>query len=158
MQYRKLGVTLAILALYWSVPAASGQDAGLVTKASTFSVEQTIERFEAAVKAKGFVVFTRIDHAAAAQHAGLDMKPRTLIIFGNPKAGTPLMQKSATTGIDLPMKALVWQDDQNKVWLTYNSGEYLTGTVYPRHGLQVPDEARTNTDKLLTEFSDMATK
>ena len=93
-------------------------DSGLVTKPSRYSVPETIERFEAAIKSKaaaGWIIFSRIDHAAAAKDAGLQMRPRTVIVFGNPKAGTPQMTKSATLAIDLPMKALVWQDDQDKV-------------------------------------------
>ena len=118
--------------------AQASADSGLVTKPSKYTVEQTIENFEAAVKAKaagGWVVFSRIDHAAAAKDAGLNMRPRTVIIFGNPKAGTPAMTKSATLAIDLPMKALVWQDDADKVWLTYNASEYSAKEIYPRHGL-----------------------
>ena len=93
-------------------------DSGLVTKPSKYTVQETIDRFEAAIKSKaagGWGIFNRIDHAAAAKSAGLEMRPRTVIIFGNPKAGTPPMTKSATLAIDLPMKALVWQDDQDKV-------------------------------------------
>jgi uncharacterized protein (DUF302 family) len=89
---------------------------GLITKPSQYSVEETIERFEAAVKAQGGVVFTEIDHAAAAAQAGLALRPRTVIVFGNPKTGTPLMQRAPTLAIDVPLKALVWQDDQGKVW------------------------------------------
>lgn len=94
-------------------------DSGLVTKPSKYRVQETIDRFEAVIKsnaAGGWVIFTRIDHAAAAKAARLEMRPRTMIIFGNPKAGTPPMTKSATLAIHLPMKALVWQDDQDKVW------------------------------------------
>src|ERR1700674_1504814 len=113
-------------------------DGGLITKASRYSVQETIDRFEAAIKSKaaaGWVIFSRIDHAAAARDAGLEMRPRTVIVFGNPKAGTPQMTKSATLAIDLPMKALVWQDDQDKVWLTYNSSQYNAKYVFPRHGV-----------------------
>jgi uncharacterized protein (DUF302 family) len=100
----------------------------------------------------------RIDHAAAAKDAGLEMRPRTLIIFRNPKAGTPPMTKSATLAIDLPMKALVWQDDQNKVWLTYNSSEYGARQIYPRNGLTVSDEAAEMLEKFLADVSDQSTQ
>jgi uncharacterized protein (DUF302 family) len=136
-------------------------DGGLVTKPSKYTVQETIERFEAAIKSKapaGWVVFSRIDHAAAAKEAGLEMRPRTVIVFGNPKAGTPPMTKRATLAIDLPMKALVWQDDQNKVWLTYNSSEYGAKQIYPRHGLTVPDEAARALEKFLADASDQSTK
>ena len=136
-------------------------DNGLVTKPSKYSVQETVEKFEAAVKSKaagGWVVFSRIDHAAAAKQAGLEMRPRTVIIFGNPKGGTPPMTKGATLAIDLPMKALVWQDDQDKVWLTYNSSEYGAKQIYPRHGLSVPDEAERMLEKFLADASDQGTQ
>jgi uncharacterized protein (DUF302 family) len=141
--------------------SAGFADNGLVTKPSKYSVQETVEKFEAAVKSKasaGWVIFNRIDHAAAAKDAGLEMRPRTVIIFGNPKAGTPPMTKSATLAIDLPMKALVWQDEQNKVWLTYNSSEYGAKQIYPRHGLTVPDEAAKMLEKFLAEASDQSTQ
>jgi uncharacterized protein (DUF302 family) len=133
----------------------------LVTKPSKYTVQETIDRFEAAIKSKaagGWVIFNRIDHAAAAKSAGLEMRPRTVIIFGNPKAGTPPMTKSATLAIDLPMKALVWQDDQDKVWLTYNSSEYGARQIYPRHGLTVPDDAAKTLEKFLADASDQSTQ
>ncbi|AUD00329.1 hypothetical protein QU42_03265 [Bradyrhizobium sp. UASWS1016] len=136
-------------------------DDGLITKPSKYSVKDTIEKFEAAIKAKaagGWVIFSRIDHAAAAKEAGLEMRPRTVIVFGNPKAGTPPMTKSATLAIDLPMKALVWQDDQDKVWLTYNSSEYGAKVISPRHGLAVPEEAAKRLEKFLAEASDQSTQ
>ncbi len=136
-------------------------DSGLVTKPSKYTVQQTIEKFEAAVKSKaagGWVVFSRIDHAAAARDAGLEMRPRTVIVFGNPKAGTPAMTKSATLAIDLPMKALVWQDDADKVWLTYNASGYSAKEIYPRHGLAVPDEAAQALAKFLADISDQSTQ
>jgi uncharacterized protein (DUF302 family) len=136
-------------------------DGGLVTKPSRYTVQETIEKFETAIKSKasaGWVVFSRIDHAAAAKQAGLEMRPRTVIIFGNPRAGTPPMTKSATLAIDLPMKALVWQDDQDKVWLTFNSSEYGARQIYPRHGLTVPDEAAGMLEKFLAEVSDQSTQ
>jgi len=136
-------------------------ESGLVTRASKYTVQETIDRFEAAIKSKaagGWVIFNRIDHAAAAKGVGLEMRPRTVIIFGNPKAGTPPMTKSATLAIDLPMKALVWQDDHDKVWLTYNSSEYGAKQIYPRHGLTVPDEAAKALEKFLADVSDQSTQ
>jgi uncharacterized protein (DUF302 family) len=136
-------------------------DDGLVTKPSKFTVQETIERFEAAIASKapgGWKVFGRIDHAAAAKDAGLQMRPRTVIIFGNPGNGTPSMSKSPTLAIDLPMKALVWQDDQEKVWLTYNSAEYSANQIFPRHGLAVTGEATAALGKLLADVSDLSTR
>lgn len=150
---------VAVLAMY-SVTASGGDD-GLVTKPSKYSVEQTVDNFEAAINAQaagGWVVFDRIDHAAAAKNAGLDMRPRTVIIFGNPKAGTLPMTKSATLAIDLPMKALVWQDDQGNVWLTYNTSEYNAKYVLPRHGLTAPDDASRALETFLTRVTDLSTQ
>jgi uncharacterized protein (DUF302 family) len=136
-------------------------DNGLISKHSNFTVQETIERFEAAIKSKaagGWIVFSRIDHAAAAKDAGLDMRPRTVIIFGNPKNGTPSMTRTATLAIDLPMRALVWQDDHDQVWLTYNSAEYSAREIYPRHGLTVTGDATATLEKLLAEVSDLSTQ
>jgi uncharacterized protein (DUF302 family) len=135
-------------------------DEGLITKPSQYSVEETISRFKAAVKereAAGFVVFTEIDHAAAGKAAGVEMRPRTVIVFGNPKLGTPVMIKTPRLAIDLPPKALVWEDDQGKVWLSYNSAEYLNGTIYARHGAAAPP-SNSPFAKALEEMTDKATK
>jgi uncharacterized protein (DUF302 family) len=142
-------------------PSQAFADSGLITKPSKYPVQETIERFEAAIKSKaagGWTIFSRIDHAAAAKGAGLEMRARTVIIFGNPRGGTPPMNKSATLAIDLPMKALVWQDDQDRVWLTYNSSEYGAKQIYPRHGLTVPDEAAKMLEKFLVDASDQGTQ
>lgn len=141
--------------------SAALANGGLITKASRYSVQETIERFETGINSKaavGWVIFSRIDHAAAAKDAGLEMRPRTVIVFGNPKAGTPQMTKSATLAIDLPMKALVWQDDQDKVWLTYNSSRYSAAEIYPRHGLAVPDDAVKMLENFLADVSDRSTQ
>jgi uncharacterized protein (DUF302 family) len=154
----RIAATLAIFALATAPEPVGAADAGLITKASNHSVQETTERFESAVKSKGWIIFTQIDHAGAAKQAGLDMKPRTVILFGNPKIGTAPMQKAATLAIDNPPKALVWEDDNGKVWLSYNSGEYLRAQVYPRHGLTMPPEAVRAIEQLLTDVSDQATK
>jgi uncharacterized protein (DUF302 family) len=93
---------------------------GLITKKSSQGPKETMERLEAAVKAKGLTVFSRIDHAAGAAEVGLSLRPTQLLIFGNAKGGTPLMQSDQTVGIDLPLKALVWQDASGDTWLSYN--------------------------------------
>jgi uncharacterized protein (DUF302 family) len=158
MMLRNRVIAGVLLVMSSSQALAGG---GLITKASRYSVQETIERFEAAIKSKaaaGWVIFSRIDHAAAAKDAGLEMRPRTVIVFGNPKAGTPQMAKSATLAIDLPMKALVWQDDQGKVWLSYNSSQYSAAQIYPRHGLAVPDDAAKMLENLLADISDRSTQ
>jgi uncharacterized protein (DUF302 family) len=128
---------------------ASPADSGLITKPSRYSVQETIERFETAVKAKGQTVFGEVDHAAAATKVGLELRPRTVILFGRPQNGTAALRAAPTLAIDAPMKALVWQDNQGKVWLTYNSAEYQGGYIYPRHGLSLSADSRKN----LEEFS-----
>jgi uncharacterized protein (DUF302 family) len=150
-----IAVTLAVMSYPF---AASPADQGLITKRSNYSVQETVERFENAIKTKGFMVFTEVDHAAAATKYGLDLRPRTVIVFGNPKLGTAPMPKFPTLAIDVPPKALVWQDDQGAVWLTYNSAEHLGATIYPRHGLSMPPEARQALEQLLSEVSDQSTK
>ncbi|WP_291863094.1 DUF302 domain-containing protein [Bradyrhizobium sp.] len=147
--------------LFAMTPSQAFADSGLITKPSKYSVLETVEKFESAVKSKGpagWIVFSRIDHAAAAREAGLEMRARTVIVFGNPKGGTPLMAKNATLAIDLPMKALIWQDDQDKVWLTYNSGEYVAKQIYPRHGLAMPDGAANMLETFLADASDRSTQ
>ena len=104
---------------------------GLTTMPSRFGPQDTMNRLEAAVKAKGMTVFARIDHAAGAADAGLSLRPTAVLIFGNAKAGTPLMQSVQTVGIDLPLKALVWQDTSGDTWLSYNDPTWLA----QRHGL-----------------------
>jgi uncharacterized protein (DUF302 family) len=110
---------------------------GLITIKSSFGPEETMKRLEAEVTAKGLTIFAHVDHAAAAAAAGLPLRPTDLIIFGNARGGTPLMQQSQTSGIDLPLKALVWQDEQGATWLSYNDPAYLAG----RHGIGEPAKA-----------------
>ncbi len=106
---------------------------GLTTVSSTFGVRQTMDRLETDIKAKSLTVFVRIDHAAGAAEAGLPLRPTELLIFGAAKAGTPLMQAQPTIGIDLPLKALVYEDQAGRVWLSYNDPRWLV----QRHGLGI---------------------
>ncbi len=98
---------------------------GVVSKASAHSVEETIDRLEAVLREKNIHIFARIDQRAEAQKVGLEMAAMELLIFGNPKGGTPLMIAEPSVGIDLPLKAMAWEDREGKVWLSYNSPEYL---------------------------------
>ena len=100
-------------------------DNGLFTIPSKFSFDDTISRFEAALQAKGATLFAKIDHSAGAVEAGMTLRPTFLMIFGAPRLGTPLMQANQTIGIDLPQKALVWQDADGDVWLTFNDPAWL---------------------------------
>jgi uncharacterized protein (DUF302 family) len=117
---------------------ATATNNGIVNKPSKHSVEQTIEALSNILKSKGVAVFALIDHSGEAEKVGLKMRPTKLLIFGKPKAGTPLMLASPSSAIDLPLKLLVWEDAQGKVWVSYNSPEYLR----ERHGL--PQELMQN--------------
>jgi uncharacterized protein (DUF302 family) len=103
---------------------------GMVDVPSGYSVPETLARLQSILKEKSITVFALIDHSGEAEKAGLAMRPTQLLIFGSPKAGTPLMVAAPRLAIDLPLKALAWQDEQGKVWLSYNSPEYLQ----QRHG------------------------
>jgi uncharacterized protein (DUF302 family) len=106
-------------------------DDGLISVSSGFGAKETMDRLEAEVKAAGMTVFARIDHAAGAAAVGLQLRPTVVLIFGSAKAGTPLMQADQTVGIDLPLKALVFEDASGKAWLTYDDPHWLAA----RHGL-----------------------
>jgi uncharacterized protein (DUF302 family) len=98
---------------------------GIISKASKYSVAETLDRVEEVLREKGIRVFARVDHSGEAEKVGLKMRPTQLLIFGSPKGGTPVMVAAPTAAIDLPLKALAWQDDDGKVWLSYNDPEYL---------------------------------
>lgn len=112
---------------------------GLIIIASSNTAKATLDRLESEVKARGITVFARIDHTAGAARAGLALRPTELLIFGNATAGTPLMQAAQTIGIDLPLKALAWEDASGRVWLSYNDPGWLA----QRHGLDVSSPAMT---------------
>jgi uncharacterized protein (DUF302 family) len=109
-------------------------DTGLTTVGSDWSFVETVGRCVAAIEARGLSVFARVDHAKNAVSVGMALRPTELLIFGNPKGGTPLMQENQVSGIDLPVRALVWQDADGRVWLTYNDPRWLAA----RHGLGAP--------------------
>ena len=98
---------------------------GIISKESKFSVSETLDRVDALLRSKGIKIFVRVDHSGEAEKAGLKMPPTQLLIFGNPKGGTPVMLAAPTAAIDLPLKALAWRDGDGKVWLSYNDPEYL---------------------------------
>lgn len=106
-------------------------DQGLVTVESTRSVQATIDELVQAVEAAGLLVFARIDHSRGAADIGEQLRPTELLVFGHPRGGTPLMQDHQTAGIDLPLKALAWEDEDGHVWLTYDAGSWIGA----RHGL-----------------------
>jgi uncharacterized protein (DUF302 family) len=112
--------------------------AGLITIKSSNGPEETMNRFEAEVRGRGMTVFAHIDHAAGAVAAGLSLRPTEVLIFGNAKSGTPLMEATQTIGIDLPLKVLVWRDEDGATWLSYNDPAWLA----ERHGI-LPESADT---------------
>ncbi|MFZ5559133.1 MAG: DUF302 domain-containing protein [Pseudomonadota bacterium] len=122
-------VPLIAAALLLSVSAATAAD-GLVSVRSANTPKETLDRFEVVAKSKGMKIFARIDHAAGARSIGQELRPTELLIFGNPQGGTPLMACAQSAGIDLPLKALAWQDASGQVWLAYNDPAWLA----TRHG------------------------
>lgn len=122
---------------------------GLTTIESKFGPKETMDRFDAEVRSHGMRVFARINHAALAAEAGLSLHPTELIVFGNPRGGTPLMQAAQTIGIDLPLKALVWQDASGKTWLSFIDPAWLA----KRHGVS---GAERTTDAISRTLSGIA--
>src|SRR5882757_9905390 len=104
---------------------------GIVDKPANHSVDETVEKLKGILQSKGVALFATVDHSGEAAKVGMKMPPTKLLIFGNPKAGTPLMLASPSVAIDLPLKILIWEDAQGKAWISYNSPEYLKD----RHGL-----------------------
>jgi uncharacterized protein (DUF302 family) len=124
---------------------------GLTTIASSFGPKETMDRLEAEIRAQRMTVFARIDHAGGAALVGLKLAPTELIIFGNARGGTPLMQSVQTEGIDLPLKALVWEDAAGKTWLSYNDPSWIA----QRHNVR---NAEQLVSKMAAALSAMATK
>ena len=98
---------------------------GLIDIPTNHSVDETVTKLEGILQAKGITLFALVDHSGEAAKAGMKMRPTKLLIFGNPKAGTPVMLAAPSSAIDLPLKILIWEDDPGKVWITYNSPTYL---------------------------------
>ena len=121
-------ITLTLFSLY-SANALAAAD-GLIVMKSAHSASVTLDRLQTVLKSKGIRVFARVSHKDNAKGVGMDLRPTELLIFGNPKAGTPLMQCSQTVAIDLPLKALVWEDGSGQVWVGYNDPTYIAA----RHG------------------------
>ena len=105
-------------------------DRGMIDVPSPYSVPDTLARLESILKERGLTIFARVDHSGEAERVGLQMRPTQLLIFGSPKGGTPVMVAAPSAAIDLPLKALAWEDERGRVWLSYNAPEYLQ----QRHG------------------------
>jgi uncharacterized protein (DUF302 family) len=146
----KLAATIIGIFLLWGAYAMAAN--GLITIASSYGPKETMDRLETEIKARGMTVFARIDHAAGAVQVGLPLRPTDLLIFGNAKGGTPLMQLNQTIGIDLPLKALVWEDATGKTWLSYNDPRWLA----KRHGLGT--DANPTVDAMVAGLNAIAKK
>ncbi len=145
-------VVFGLLGIVLAVTSAFAGGNGIVTKPSKYPVTETLTRLEGVLKTQGMTIFAGIDHQAEAQKAGLQMRPAQLLIFGNPNGGTPLMVASPTAAIDLPLKALAWEDASGKVWLSYNTMSYLR----TRHAIQGKDDLITKLNGALDALTKKA--
>jgi uncharacterized protein (DUF302 family) len=146
-------VLLIVLLFLLSVtPVVAGN--GLVTIKSSHTVKETVDRLESLLKEKGMTVFIRINHSEGAKKSGMTLRSTELLIFGNPKVGTPLMECSQSAAIDLPQKALAYEDREGQVWLTYNDPSYIAN----RHKIDGCDEVIEKIDNTLRTFSQASTK
>jgi len=148
--FRALLVLFSLLMFTSPIQAA---DNGLITVKSPYSVNETLDRFEKAVAGKGMTVFARVDHAKGATGVDLELRPTQLLIFGNPKIGTLLMQSKQTAGIDLPLKLLAWKAADGQVWIAYNDPGYLV----QRHNISDRDKVVTKMRKALAHLAATAT-
>ncbi len=151
---RKTILTLAALLFIFGANAVQARSQGVVIKKSAYSVAVTIDRLVAIFKEKGITVFARVDHAAGAEKVGKKLAPAELVIFGNPKIGTPLMQSNIVSGIDLPLKAMAYENANGAVELVYSHPGFLAR----RHGIEDRDDLVKNISKILTNLTDAATK
>ena len=147
---RQILYTIAALFLLASLSYA---DNGIISVKSSHEVKATTDRLENVLNQKGMTVFIRINHAEGAQKVGKKLRPTELVIFGNPKVGTPLMQCRQSTAIDLPQKALIWEDEKGQVWLSYNDPNYLV----ERHGITGCAEVIKKIENALSNFAKAAT-
>jgi uncharacterized protein (DUF302 family) len=147
-------VFAAVILLMSLTGARAMASEGLITIRSNYAPKETMDRLEAEVKSKGLTIFAHIDHAAGAAQVGLPLRPTDLLIFGNAKGGTPLMQANQEIGIALPLKILVWQDQPGTTWVSYND----TGWIAKRYGLGYQSEAAVNTlGKVISALAAAAT-
>ncbi|GAM68297.1 inner membrane or exported protein [Vibrio sp. JCM 19236] len=144
---------LSILVLLSSSVFADSSD-GIITVKSAHDVNTTVDNLEKALESKGMKVFAVIDHSAGAKSVGIDLKPTELVVFGNPKVGSPLMVCEQSVAIDLPQKALIYEDESGEVWLSYNDLRYLK----QRHQIEGCDEVLNKVSKALANFAKVATQ
>jgi uncharacterized protein (DUF302 family) len=155
MSHLRALASAALLLLMTAISVFAAE--GLVTKASNYSVDETLDRLESALKERGFIIFARLDHAAAAQSMGLKMPRSTVLVWGNPRIGTPRFIQHPTLAIEFPPKVLVWEDADAKVWLSYNTSEW-TKVLDSRHGAPTNVTAAAQGDGALKAATDAATK
>lgn len=141
-------ITLSILLITIPVNAADG----VVNVLSNFNVEETADRMESILKEKGMTIFNRIKHSEGAGKVNIELRDTELIIFGNPKVGSPLMKCQQSVGIDLPQKALIWKDDKGKIWISYNNPRYLE----KRHTIMDCEEVIMKIEKALAGIAKSA--
>lgn len=145
---------LCTLALFSPILAWANADNGLIQVQSQHSVQETSDKLVNALNSKGMTVFAQIDHTAGAKKVGIELRPTQVIIFGNPKVGSPLMVCQQTVAIDLPQKALISEDESGTVWLTYNDPKYLAS----RHQVQGCDKVLNKVSNALANFAKVATQ
>jgi uncharacterized protein (DUF302 family) len=145
----KASITV-LLVLFTVLPLMAAD--GLINVQSDFSVKETTDRLENILDEKGMTIFNQINHSDAAQKVGVELRETRLIIFGNPKVGSPLMQCQQSVAIDLPQKAIIWEDDKAKVWISYNDPRYLG----KRHNIVGCDEVITKVEKALSVITKAA--
>ena len=141
-----------VIVSFFIITSASA-DNGLINKKSQFSTNETLDRLEAVLEKKGITVFARISHTRGAEGVGIELRSTELLIFGNPKLGSHFFTSQQTAGIDLPMKALAWEDADGQVWLTYNDPQYVAG----RHGIDDRDDTVLKMTGALDRLTNAAT-
>ena len=151
---KQLQIILLVLLGLHSWVASASEAEGVVTVLSTHSVEQTAHKLVKALQLKGLTVFATIDHAKGASSVGLTSNPSTLVIFGNPKIGSLLIQCNALAALDLPQKALIWEDNHGQVWLSYNNPVYLAKRYHLGH---CASQTVSKIGKVLNKFATVAT-
>ncbi len=155
MSNRPLKIIFSIvISLSLSSTVTANEANGIIKIKSTHSVSETIDKLEAVLTKKGMTIFKRVDHTAGANNVGLQLRPTELLIFGNPKVGTPLMLCSQTAALDLPQKALAYEGEDGQVWLAYNDPAY----VAKRHNIDDCEKAIQKVSNALARFTDIATK
>jgi uncharacterized protein (DUF302 family) len=150
----KVWTRIPILAALLSLPLAAVGADGMVTTQSNHSVAMTADKLVSTLKSKGMTVMNRINHTEGASKVGLELRPTEVVIFGNPKVGTPLMQCAQSVAIDLPQKALIWEDSEGTVWLGYNDPEYLK----QRHSIEGCEQVIEKIEGALAGFAKAATE